>query len=503
MPKGGEGQVALHTKHYLAMQEDIHYRKGMMCLDCHTSIDVHGDGSLAGTNLAQVQIECSDCHGTPRAFPWELPLGFSDEFELPPRTGQPRGVVRELPARLTEGTVYPAEDGYLRTARGNPFPEVVRRGKRVIVHTAGGKDLELKPLKLLAIEDQLDIEASVAMQNIHKHVDTMECYSCHATWAPQCYGCHVKIDYSGGRQSFDWVAAGHRHAELEHRADRGESDYETMIPGHVREQRSYLRREDPALGVNGEGRVTPVIPGCQVSVTIVGPEGDTIVKNHIFRTTPGTEGSTDEGQLGIDMSPAQPHTTGHARSCESCHMSDKALGYGIDGGRLNRPWDQPIVVDLTTADGTVLPHSARPQIEAIPGLEADWSRFVTEDGRQLQTVGHHFSGSRPLNNAERANMDRQGLCLSCHQEIPTESLAVSLLHHVAKYADALPKTNQEHAGLVHKVLLFSAWGQAGGAAVVTLGILGGLGGLIIRRRNVRRQTSKTLSQIVELNRSKM
>jgi len=178
----------------------------------------------------------------------------------------------------------------------------------------------------------------------------------------------------------------------------------------------------------------------------------------------------------------QPHTNGRARSCESCHLSEEALGYGIGGGRLNRPWDKPVVVDLMTADGQVLPQSARTQIEPVPGLEADWSRFVTEDGKQLQTVGHHFSGSRPLNDKERANTDRQGLCLACHQEIPTESLAVSLLHHVAKHADALPKTSEQHAGLIHKTLLFSAWGQAGGTVATTLVALAVVGWLTIRWR---------------------
>ena len=82
--EGGDGQPGLHSKHYAAMQEDIHYQKGMICQDCHTSLDVHGDGFLRGTTLAQVEIECSDCHGTPEAYPWELPLGFMDEFQAPP-----------------------------------------------------------------------------------------------------------------------------------------------------------------------------------------------------------------------------------------------------------------------------------------------------------------------------------------------------------------------------------------------------------------------------------
>ena len=55
----------------------------MYCQDCHTSIDVHGDGNIPGTTLAQVEIECEDCHGTVKQYPWELPLGRGEDFDKP------------------------------------------------------------------------------------------------------------------------------------------------------------------------------------------------------------------------------------------------------------------------------------------------------------------------------------------------------------------------------------------------------------------------------------
>ena len=33
----------------------------------------------------------------------------------------------------------------------------------------------------------------------------MECYACHADWAPQCYGCHITVDYSEGKTDIDWI----------------------------------------------------------------------------------------------------------------------------------------------------------------------------------------------------------------------------------------------------------------------------------------------------------
>lgn len=470
----GGPQPALHSKHYIAMEQDIHYQKGMTCQDCHTSIDVHSDGFLAAANLAAVQIECADCHGTPEKYPWELPLGFMDEFAMTPANGLPRGLAEEQLPNTLQGHVHEPRDGYLLTARGNPYENVVRDGNEVIVHTAAGKDLRLQPLKKLFDEDKVSQEGKVAMKGVATHLDRMECYACHSSWTPQCYGCHVKIDYSqkdkcpecnDSLRAFDWVAAGRLHQEDEHRADRGETGYDTYAPGKITEERSYTRWEEPMLGINGEGRVTPLAPGCQVSVTIIGEDGKPILVNHIYKQEPGLERS-NEGQLSIDMSPTQPHTTTkNARSCESCHATQKALGLGIGG---TRPWNEQHTVDLETVEGEILPKQTRPQQEAIKNLDHDWSQIVTEEGVQVATVGHHFQLSRAFNLEEMLHISREGTCLACHQDIPDESLAVSFLHHVAEFTGQLPKTTDQHSGLVHKIMLMSAWVQLVAAAMIPL-----------------------------------
>ena len=473
---GGGPQPELHTKHYLAMHQDVHYQKGMTCQDCHTSIDVHSDGFLAAANLGAVQIECADCHGTPDAYPWELPLGYGDEYDDSLLAAKPRGTTIELTDHLRQGYRYPPKEGYLLTARGNPFSNVVRDGETVIVHAAGGKDLVLRPLKRIERDKEFSLAGLVAMNEIRPHVRRMECYTCHASWAPQCYGCHVKIDYSRGNECRDWLAGGRRHARDEFAADRGELHYQDLlIPGEIEEQRSHTRWDDPPMGVNGERRVSPLAPGCQPSITVIGPNGETILLNHIFRTPAEAEGSGPEGQLALDISPTQPHTmTRDARTCESCHLSEKALGYGIGGAKNLRPPNRPLVVDLEafvdpqTAERQILSGHARTQLQPIEGLTADWSRLVTEDGRRLQTVGHHFKHSGPLGDRQRRHVGREGVCLACHREIPDRSLAVSLLHHVAEYTDQLPATADDHNSLVHKTLLTAGWVQVVFGVVLAL-----------------------------------
>ncbi len=467
----GNEQPKLHTKRYLHMQEDIHYQKGMLCQDCHTTNDMHGDGFLTGANAAAVEIECQDCHGTTKAYPWELPLGYSDEFNTTKKSGEPRGIASDVATYLKKGYVSKKEDGYLLTARGNPYTHVVKKGNKILVKLASGKDILMSPLKKLKEDEKISKEGMIAMDQIDSHTDNMECYTCHATWAPQCYGCHVKIDYSGGKQNVDYLAAS--HDQDIHGTTGGMRDLKKyLVDGKVTETRSFLRWEDPPLSQNGEGRISPTVPGCQTTVTVVGKEGKTLLKNHIFKVA-NSEGAGEEGQNAIDMAPIQPHTISkHSRTCESCHNSDKALGLGIDGGKSRGDESHALIVDLMTADGKVLPTIIDEQIPAIPNMKDDYSRFIDENGTQLQTVGHHFKLSQPLDEKQRAKLDRRGVCLSCHESIPEGNLAVSAMVHAAEMAN-IEIDNKMHTTILSKLLLLGAWvqvlgGMFGGLAVAYL-----------------------------------
>jgi hypothetical protein len=462
----GHGQPKLHTKRYLHMKEDIHYQKGMLCQDCHTSNDLHGDGFLGGANLAAVEVECQDCHGTTKSYPWELPIGYSDEFNTTEATGKPRGVASSVAEYLKQGYVPDKEDGYILTARGNPLPKAVKKGNKIIMHLASGKDIELKPLKLLKEQEALSKKALIAMDVVESHTSKMECYTCHATWAPQCYGCHVKVDYSGGKQNPDFLKASHDHDI--HGTTGGMRDLKKyLVDGKVTETRSYLRWENPALAQNGEGRVSPVIPGCQTTITVIGKDGKALLQNHIFKI-PNVEGAGDEGQNAIDMSPVQPHTIQkEARSCESCHASDKALGLGVGGGKLNADPSKTTIMDLMSADRKILPKKVDEQIPAIPNLKHDYSQFIDENKTQLMTVGHHFKLSGPLSNDQYDKLDRRGVCLSCHKDIPEGNLAVSAMTHIAEMAE-IKIDNKEHQSILNKILNLSAWLQLLGAIFISL-----------------------------------
>ncbi len=458
--RGDEKQPKLHTKKYLYIQDDHHHsvdnRKGnpsggMLCQDCHTTNAMHGNGNITTTTLANVEIECADCHGTPEDYPWELPLGYMDEFGIKPEKGSPRGVTGSpLPIQEEFGTVYPSKDGYILSARGNPLGNVVRDGDKVIMHSAGGFDLKVPLLKSITKDGSwINPERAVtAMVQVEKHFETMECYTCHSSWAPQCYGCHVKIDYSGSKTSIDWVKSGNTHFPDGQTAESRWEETAPRQPGKISESRTYLRWEDPVLGINGEGRVSPIIPGCQQITTVVNPEGKMLVSNKIWRTPASMEGGGDEGQRGIDMSPVVPHTVRReARICVSCHASSKALGYGINDGRYMKKSTGDLYVDLGTVQGELIPKNAKVQSAAVPDLPIDLSQVVTRGGQQVQTVGSHWPASRPLDKKQRKNMERVGVCISCHKDFPKKSSAKAL----GQTSEGAVITDEKHADLLKDI----------------------------------------------------
>jgi hypothetical protein len=430
----GSKMTKLHTKYYLYVKDDTHHKLksregnpegGLLCQGCHNTTALHGNGNIMGTTLAYVEIECTDCHGTPTKYPWELPLGWADEFGRKLDLKRPRGVAKEpLETHEKFNTLYPSQDGYLLTTRGNPFGNVVRQGDKVIVHSAGGLDFQVPTLNSIRLQKKWHNpkDAVAAMILAEDHLKKMECYACHSTWAPQCYGCHVKVDYSAGKKSMDWIASGNIQLSDGHTAESKRDGNSIKGPGKATEARGYLRWENPILGINGEGRVSPIIPGCQQITTVIGPDGKPIVLNKIWRTAANLENGGPEGQRGIDMAPAAPHTrTREARTCASCHTNSKTLGYGTHDGRYLKAYAQGVSVDVATSQGEIVSKHAQIQIPPIPELPMNLDQVVTRDNKQLQTVGHHWPLSGPLPKEMRDKMEKVGACITCHQHIPSGS----------------------------------------------------------------------------------
>ena len=332
-PYGADGskQGTLHGKQYNHLTKDVHFEKGMTCVDCHTKHDMHGDGRIYQKKENAVEVRCETCHGTPKARPTFLTVWGAKLTNVSDRGGKP-----VLTAKLT--------------------------GKEHVIPLLNGA--------------KLSEEGRVAMVAIPKHMEKLECYACHARWAPQCYGCHARNDIS--KASTDWLDVG--APEDASKAGRKENAKTSALTWE--ESRSYLRWETPTLGINARGKVSPFIPGCQVILTQVDSGSKTnIANNKVFTTVDGTS--------GMMHNPIQPHTiTKSSRTCADCHMSRKALGLG--GG----------IYDV------------RANFPGGGGPDFELERIVDENGKQLQGTAHE--GSRPFNKAEQQRISRVGTCIACH-----------------------------------------------------------------------------------------
>ncbi len=294
------------NRFYLKLPPDIHYKKGMACIDCHTRREIMGDGKRYAHFEDQLEISCTTCH-----------------------------------QRRDPGL----------TRKGDRLPQIkVEKDGRIILTDKlhGKKHLVKQPL------------AGVCDFKGHRR---LSCQACHSAWVPQCYGCHVKRDLS--ETHLDKLTL-------------------KKTPGWWEEGRSYIRYEQPALGIWG-GRVMPVTPGCQDIVTLKDKKGKFSGSFYSFT-----------------MAAIDPHTTqAQARSCSACHRSPKTLGLGrgtvwLDKGK----WHFD-----SASEGIKTPTGETPPLDA----------FVTIDGKALQKGFR--PDMRPFNRRELDRILRVGLCLPCHNHV--------------------------------------------------------------------------------------
>ena len=115
--------------------------------------------------------------------------------------------------------------------------------------TAGlpGKKHEIPLLKKINETDTYKTkQGKVAMSTIHKHMEKMECYACHATWAPQCFGCHM--EYDRRVEGTDWITTSKKVDPVTGRQTVTKKDGNLAL-----ENRSFSEVGKPDIGNEFEG----------------------------------------------------------------------------------------------------------------------------------------------------------------------------------------------------------------------------------------------------------
>ncbi|MFO7761950.1 MAG: hypothetical protein R6V20_10120 [Desulfobia sp.] len=306
-------------RYYLSLPADIHYQKGMACIDCHTRDEIMGDGKQYAHYEDQLEIRCRSCHSGEEAEDRRLTTEFSGRWSVASGEWQDK-VQWQVDRRKKSGGEQVV---FGRTARGNSLDHLDTDSEgRFLTGKLDDKRHPLNPPKKGICDDPL-----------HGRVS---CEACHAPWVPQCYGCHIKRDMT--EIHLDKLA-------MEETA------------GWWEEGRSFLRYEEPMLAV-WDQEIVIVTPGCQDIVTLVDEKGE-----------------AEDAFNRLTMAALNPHTIRtKGRDCAGCHLSPKTLGLGE--GRLwkkNGEWffesshqglkthagDTPPLDGFVTITGEVLQHSSR------------------------------------------------------------------------------------------------------------------------------------------------
>jgi len=262
-------QVLPDQRVFVKMPADIHFRKGLLCIDCHSSYELMGDGKQHVHKEDAMKIQCSDCH-TPKA----------NVQKLLTQTDQETQMISWLRKYATEGimVLLTQKSGF---ALVNTISEA-QGTKLSMIKKSGAGTVVMKPPSKACTEGI-----------VHKR---LSCGACHSAWVPQCVGCHNS--YESKTKGFDMLNNISREGTWIEYASEGMA-------------------EAPVLGLDfsdkseTKGVVSTFTPGMILTI-------DT--------KSFGKAGSTTFHRL---YAPASAHTTMQVgRTCKSCHNDPLAIGYG-------------------------------------------------------------------------------------------------------------------------------------------------------------------------------
>jgi len=161
---------------------DIHAERGMHCVDCHFSQDVHGDGMVYSEMQGTIEITCQDCHGTVEESATVTSSGLLV-------TSGPAAKDSAAPQQTATGQKrFERRDGVLYQ-RSMLYPDV----EWVVKQVKDTVDPGHATYNEKAAQAKL-IESTYCAGEFAHGPKQMECHTCHTSWMTSCFGCHLPQD---------------------------------------------------------------------------------------------------------------------------------------------------------------------------------------------------------------------------------------------------------------------------------------------------------------------
>jgi hypothetical protein len=274
-------QKAVHLK-------DIHLERGMHCVDCHFSQDVHGTGKIHGDRRSAIEVACEDCHGTVKERATLMPSGpaasgqsFATNRFTPFGTArfQRRGQTIIQRSMVTEGLQWTVPQVIDTITPGNPaYNEASRLAKTIQVDGRTWGD--------------------GAATNLAHNESRMTCYACHSSWTTNCFGCHLAARVNTKKPMLHY-----------------EGD-ETQVYASYNPQ--VLRSDGYMLAIDGTIQGKKIVPARSSSVVTFSVQNGN--RAWIVNQAPTTSAA---GFNGNAFNTHPPHTVRaqETKMCTDCHVS--------------------------------------------------------------------------------------------------------------------------------------------------------------------------------------
>ncbi len=338
---------------FMRMEDDIHHRKGMACIDCHTSYELMGDGNIYRHKEDQLKVSCEDCH-TKNPGKTFFPGEFDSESKK----------IHDLRAI---------------TDQAHRYLSVLKSGDPLVNTFINNDSLWLYSKLSGNLHPVLPPAEICTRGEAH---DDLGCSACHTSWAPRCLGCHT--EYEPHTTGYDIYANKYTKGSWVEYAGK----YMAIAPtlGVELHNRKNIETEKVRDKNKSDRIIKPAIPGMVMTL-----DKDMYPKRSGANTF----------SFHRLFSPAGPHTIqAEGRSCKSCHNDPVTLGYGegkLSFNNESRKWSFTPRYELNKHDN--LPEDA-------------WIPFLGERRAQVSTRNNF----RPFSLNEQKRILTVGVCLNCHNE---------------------------------------------------------------------------------------
>jgi len=361
---------------------DIHTERGMGCIDCHTAVELHGDGHLAERRELETRVRCQTCHGDP-AMPVDVAsLPFNRSLSrVGGNADNPSAIAADPTGQLFQLGKLDEQMHHVTQISERVDPTQARFNPRTLMGCglhAGTPEFRAQLLERFRSTPRADVaatfpgmpEGGTLPDDLGMRAGRMECFSCHNAWTVNCYGCHVvRDDRSMATNQMTGIAE----------------------PGRISNLAMSVVADALALGFNTRDRISPMV-GTSIFFTHIGADGTPIIDAAPLRTVDGFSGDANQ------HNPVHHHTVRRVpRDCQGCHPRadvpgdenalKRAIGFGtgqyvfVDGTGRRHILDRLVAIDF---DGDGVPDdpettSLRMSAAAVMPVAASTHISITDD----------------------------------------------------------------------------------------------------------------------------